>query len=270
MPNHQIHEKKSCEHNPITLTFKDIDNWPPHSRISLSSISDLITNKNSPSFSAKELLHYFWVKINGSSLFLLIIYCLLVITLTSLGLFFYSKVVDFNGLSLQLTTNIIYIFIWAALLSLPIISLLIINRWKAYNRYKSVKSLSLLCWAQLEELCDYPLKVQKACQANETPECSTLIKCLDNYYEKYTAFHAEMRKINLFIDDHTFDHLMQQYELVSQNFRLTLNDLIISMNHHNLKQEPCIQLIENLLAVTENMSHYHQLLSKALIRIMRY
>lgn len=195
---------------------------------------------------------------------------MLVIALTGLGLFLYSRVVDFNRLSLQLTTNIIYILLWAAVLSLPIISVVIINRWKAYNRYKSAKALSLLGWTQLEELCSYILKVQNACQADETPECSTLIKCLDNYYEKYTIFYAELRKINLFVNDQSFDHLMAQYELVSQNFRVSLNDLIIAMKTQHCQQEQSTPLIKDILSLTEHMNHHHQLISQALIRIMRY
>lgn len=270
MLNHRTSGKKAFDAGQPILALKDMNAWPQGSTDSRPSHSMLITPKQFTSLSVKEAFIQISAQVAGSSWFLLIMYFLLVSALTSLGLFLYSRVVDFHALSLQITTNIIYIFLWATLLSLPVITLLIIHTWRVHYRYKNVKAMSLLCWTQLEELCHHIHKVRHACQANENPECSILIKCLDTYYTEYTAFNTELGKITLFIDDHSLKYLISRYQLVSQNFRDKLNDLIIAINDHPFKQEPCPILLQQLLPLTENMDHYHQLLSKELIRIMRY
>ncbi|WP_026470242.1 hypothetical protein [Alkanindiges illinoisensis] len=212
----------------------------------------------------------YWQDFKYSNISMPALYCALLSILTASGMAIYSQFINLSTIKLEMAGQLILISLWAAIVAGVIIVLKALKSWRLQQHYAPLKPVVLQVWNQLDELNAYIERIQKTCQTSEKPVPATLMKCLDNYYEKTICFNKELQKIKLFIDDKQFDQLLDQYQAISKAFRDQLTRLIALLSDQPYETNPCNLVLQNLVPLYLSLDQYHQAIAKQLIQIIRY
>lgn len=211
-----------------------------------------------------------WQQFKNSSFYLPAAYLLMVNALTLLGLAIYSQFIQLTVVNLQITGQIIFIGLWAAIVGAVVMALNSLKKWHVQQRYVLLKPLALQIWEQLDELNIYIGRVQKICQTTEKPAAPSLMKYLDNYYEKSVSLNKTLQKIKLFLDNSQFDQLLSQYNATSSEFRDKLTELIALLSDQPAAQAPCQPVLQALTPICLAVDQHHQTIARQVGRIIRY
>ena len=210
-----------------------------------------------------------WQKFKNSIMYLPSLYLILVAMLTSMGLVTYSQLTNLTAVNIQSAGQMIFIFLWAAIVAGAVMLLSRLKIWQAQRRYAPLKLVALYMWDQLDALNECVDRIQNTCQTSEKPTRATLMKCLDNYYEKSVSFHKDLQKIKLVLNDSQFNQLLINYNTDSKIFRDRLAELIVSLADQPHDQNPCKLLLDALTPLCLRIDQYHQAIAKQLGKIIR-
>ncbi len=212
----------------------------------------------------------YWEDLKYSNISMPALYCVLLSILTAIGVAIYSHFINLSTINLEMAGQLILISLWAAIVAGVIIVIKALKSWRLQQHYAPLKPVVLQVWNQLEELNAYIERIQETCQTSEKPAPATLMKCLDNYYEKTVCFNKELQKIKLFLSNKQFDQLIAQYQANSKVFRDQLSRLIALLSDQPYEKNPCNLVLQTLTPICSSLDQHHQAIAKQLIQIIRY